>query len=230
MENTTVDISKETTPPISPLRTVYNNACSNVPTKFLTGAELIKIGTKVYNIENENWTYPILSFGDSESNYYGELWMNGMDYNYTYWIIEQTNYDTPEPLPLLHFDDTDQRSKFNSRDFNAMCKSFMYNRRYECSKKIKGVTYENRYGFYRDDTWPCFRIMYKDGEQRHIFKTTRLAEKYGTEGEAVYPTLEGVEVLSEKRPEWVKCVFGHASQKDSIFYVNRLFLEALINE
>ena len=210
------------------LRTIYNNTCSGVATKFLTGAQLIQTATEVYKTENENWAYPIFSFGDDESNYYAEIWMNGMDYNYIYWVIETANHDTPKIYPLIFFPETKDRDNFQDREFRHLCKAFLYNRRYQISKDTKSVSYNDGYGIYRDMIWPTFRIMYTDGHQSHIWKTRKLKEKYGEEGEDVIPTMEGVEILSEKKPEWIKCVYGHASQNDCHFYIYRKFLESCL--
>lgn len=229
--------------PMMPLKTIYNNSCSSIPTRFLTGAQLIKTGNGIYGVESENWAYPKFSFGDHESSYYAEAWMNGMDYNYTYWAIEQANYGKPTPIPLIHFPETKDREGFQDKDFENMCKAFMHVRRYDLTKESKIISYKKQYGIYDDMTWPVFRIVYKDGHTSHVFKTTKLKKKFDTSsgGEEVIPTMEGVEMLRNETkdavrealniPEdhyetkWVKCVYGITSEEDCYFYVNKLFLE-----
>jgi hypothetical protein len=51
-----------------------NNTISKIPTRFLTGVELIKEARKIFNICSENWTYPKINLGDENSEYYAELW------------------------------------------------------------------------------------------------------------------------------------------------------------
>lgn len=82
----------------------YNNTVSRIPTHFLRGTELIQTNRELYAISSENWPYPILSFGDPRTGpYYAEIWCDGMDWQHTYWALEQHDIEDPTAIPTVGF-------------------------------------------------------------------------------------------------------------------------------
>lgn len=121
-----------------------NNTISEIPTRFLTGVNLIIEARKTFNICSENWTYPKLTFGDKNSEYYAEIWTDGMDYNNTYWIIEGGYFSGGGKAKPLLFIDNKERNKFNDYDFNRLLLGLLWRRR--------NVILENKNGFnFTDD-------------------------------------------------------------------------------
>lgn len=125
-----------------------NNVLSNNHTHFLQGVNLIQEGREVFDICSENYTYPLKHYGDpSFSEYYGEVWSDGMDWNVVYWLIESANFSDPKALPMIIFDSGDERNKFIDYDFYRMIKGFIWKR------KANTLQISDEKSVYVDTTW-----------------------------------------------------------------------------
>jgi hypothetical protein len=126
------------------------NTVSREPTHFLAAVELIKEARKSYQIPSENWPYPLsYRYGFPEDRYYAEVWVDGMDWQYTYWIIEKANYNNPIVYPLVVFDSHKQRDLFNDYDLRQLFMAMMDYRRNEIWLR------SSEDSWYNDDVW-CF--------------------------------------------------------------------------
>lgn len=126
---------------------MYNNTLSSVPTRFLRGVELVQQARKVYDLCSENWTYPVFSFGSEDSDYYAEMWVDGMDWNQYYYLIERIGYEDPTIFPALVFEEHKELDLFNDYDFDRLKKAICDHRRSNVWAK---PIYESRYN---DDVW-----------------------------------------------------------------------------
>jgi len=133
---------------------IDNNTILQHPTYFSRGIELIgKAHEEITSLPTENWCFPIgAHFGDpAHDRYYAEVWMDGMDYNYIYWIIERHSLGTPTAQPLFFFEDTKDRGSIPDSEFKTLCNAIMYYRR-----AIKWLKEEPK-GFYCDSIWPYLK-------------------------------------------------------------------------
>lgn len=127
------------------------NTTSKHPTHFLRGVELVYEGMERWNIPSENWPYPTeYRVGTSNfDSYYAEVWVNGMDWQPTYWMIEHENLNPPRIYPFIMFEDNDDRSKFIDYDFGELiCSCFWYRRNDVWIRKDIAESY------YSDMVWP----------------------------------------------------------------------------
>jgi len=83
----------------------YNNTTSSTKTSFLAGVELVKDARQTYNVSSENWTYPKYIFGETDDEYYAEVWTDGMDWNLVFWLIESIKYNEPKIVPFAIFEE-----------------------------------------------------------------------------------------------------------------------------
>ncbi len=129
---------------------IYANTTSVYSTRFLAGKELIVEARDKFCIASETWTYPTVhQIGHPDDNYYAEIWVDGMDWQNNYWIIESINLDDPIVLPLLRFEDHSEQDKFNPYDYAQFVKAMLHYRRNE--KWIKAEDGP----IYNDTIW-CF--------------------------------------------------------------------------
>lgn len=139
---------------------MYNNTTSLYPTHFLRGTELVEQATKDFLAASENWPYPSQHrFGIPMDHYYAEVWVNGMDWQCNYWVIEEIHLEKPQIQPLIIFEDYDEEEKFNHHDFCMLIKGALYYRRDELF-----VQHED-HGVYTDMTWPYLTLI--DDEVRY---------------------------------------------------------------
>jgi len=137
------------------------NTTSMYPTHFLRAVELIERARGKYGVASENWPYPTKHrFGMPQDHYYAEVWADGMDWQTSYWVIEEKNLEKPQIQPLLIFDQHEDELKFNHYDFSTMINAAMYYRRDEMWIKKKD------YGFYTDSIWPYLRLV--DNEVKYV--------------------------------------------------------------
>ena len=132
------------------------NTTSKHPTHFLRAVELIEKARGDFKIPSENWPYPTeYRFGMPRDEYYAEIWVDGMDWQPSYWIIEEANLKNPQIHPLVIFNRHEERAKFNDWDFGDLVTGVMHYRRdYTWVQK-------NDLGYYTDSVWP-FMFLFKD--------------------------------------------------------------------
>lgn len=129
------------------------NTTSKHPTHFLRAVELIENGRQLFQIPSENWPSPTrYSFGVPNDYYYAELWIDGMDWQPTYWAIEQLHYEDPIVNPVLIFSSHEKRELFNDYDFEQMVMAMFHYRRDKFVLKLNDFT------IYNDMVWPFLRL------------------------------------------------------------------------
>jgi len=131
------------------------NTTSKHSTHFLRGVDLIYEGVEKYGIPSENWPYPTkYRLGDPlVDRYYAEVWVNGMDWQPSYWVIETDNYNEPIVYPFIIFNENEDRSKFNSSDFEDLIESCLWFRRNEL-----WISHHPDNSVYNDTVWPFLYI------------------------------------------------------------------------
>jgi hypothetical protein len=130
------------------------NTTAKNPTYFLRGVELVKWANKEYQLLSENWPYPTrCRFGFATDQYYAEIWHDGMDWTNNYWLIETVNWDKPQIYPVVYFDDSSNRDKFNDYNFSEFLEAVMYSRRNNLWIK------HAHKGQYYHSVWPFLRII-----------------------------------------------------------------------
>jgi hypothetical protein len=121
-------------------------------THFLRGVELVIRGREKFKVPSENWPCPTKHcFGIPNDKYYAEVWVDGMDWQQSYWLIESINYSDPEILPLIIFEDDKNRDNFNRYDFEHLLLAIMWYRRDLLWIK------QDPNGVYNDTIWPYLR-------------------------------------------------------------------------
>jgi len=140
------------------------NTVSRYPTHFLRAVELIKKARSAFNIPSENWPHPSrYNFGTPNEQYYAEIWVDGMDWQPSFWIIEEHSLRKPEVNPLIVFDSHENRSLFNDWDFEDLIKAICWYRR-----DLFWVKQNNR-GYYTDSVWPY--LFRRDDVGKHKYTT-----------------------------------------------------------
>jgi hypothetical protein len=133
------------------------NTVSRNPTHFLRGVELIENGRQQYNVSSENWPYPTrYNLGSPCERYYAEIWVDGMDWQPSYWIIEEVNLENPKVYPLLIFYENRDREIFNDYDFEMLVTGCMWYRRDKFWVK------HNNLGMFTDIVWPYLYLLETD--------------------------------------------------------------------
>jgi len=131
-----------------------NNTTSRHRTHFLRGVELVDQGMKEFKVPSENWACPTqYRYGIPQDNYYGELWCNGMDWQPSFWIIEEMELKDPQIQPFIIFEDHNDRQKFNEYDFQMLINGAFYYRR-DCI-----FVKHDDLGIYTDFTWPYLHLL-----------------------------------------------------------------------
>ena len=132
--------------------TVYANTITSKPTYFPAALALIQNAREQFQIVSENWPYPTgINFGMPRDRYYAEVWVDGMDWQPSYWFIEAENYNNPVCLPLMIFERHAIRESLSEYDFNELCKAIMWYRR-----DILWIKNDPR-GIYNDTVWPTLK-------------------------------------------------------------------------
>ncbi|MGD2072880.1 MAG: hypothetical protein PVG65_05280 [Candidatus Thorarchaeota archaeon] len=140
------------------------NTVSKYPTHFLRGVELIKKARDEFRVPSENWPHPTeYRFGIPNDNYYAEVWIDGMDWQPSYWVIEEISYHKPKIQPFMIFDYWEERSKFNSYDFEEFISAMLWYRRDLLWLK------HNNLGYYTDLIW-SFLYMKDVGDKSKMAK------------------------------------------------------------
>lgn len=137
------------------------NTVSFHKTHFLAAVELIKEARKKFEIPSENWPYPAeYRYGFPGDNYYAEIWMDGMDWQPTYWIIEAENLNRPKCYPFIIFDSNGARGKYNDYDFRQLVYAMMHFRRDTVWIK------EDPTGHYNDTVWSFTKRLFPIHQDR----------------------------------------------------------------
>jgi hypothetical protein len=137
---------------------MYANTTSKYPTNFLRGIELISEARNLYTIYSENYPYPTRhKFGMPNDNYYVEIWVDGMDWQHSYWAIEQIEYHDPLIQPFIVFNHHEEEEKFKY-SFSELIEASLYYRRDSLWVK------KGNLGIYTDTVWPFIRL-FKDEER-----------------------------------------------------------------
>ena len=135
---------------------IYNNDVAQFPTHFLAGPALIKEGRGRYGLASENYTYPTMtSVGGPKDDYYAEVWVDGMDWQNTYWLLEHAYSETPVAIPLLVFSSTNEEKIFNPFDMHNLFRSMIVYRR----NKRGPTDRSGEWTTSRDSTWPYLHLL-----------------------------------------------------------------------
>jgi hypothetical protein len=140
------------------------NTVSTYPTHFLRAIELIQLARERFSVPSENWPYPTeYRFGIPNDHYYAEIFTDGMDWQPSYWVIEEKSLEKPQIQPLIVFDYNEDREKFNDYDFGEFIKACLYYRRDKFWIKSGDV------GYFTDTIWPYLFLE----ENKFKFKRTK---------------------------------------------------------
>lgn len=130
------------------------NTTSIFPTHFLRGVELIDRASIRYGVPSENWPAPTqYCYGMPMDHYYSEIWSNGMDYQVSYWIIEELDLEKPQIQPFIIFDNHEELEKFNPHDFSMLVMASFYYRRDYTFIGHKDL------GIYNDCVWSYLNLF-----------------------------------------------------------------------
>lgn len=133
------------------------NTTSLYPTHFLRAVELIYNARDKYSVPSENWPHPLrYRFGSPCERYYAEIWVDGMDWQPSYWVIEEKSLEKPQAHPFIIFEDNSDREKFIEYDFDQLIKACLYYRR------DKYWVNHNDWGVYTDMVWPFLHMVSDD--------------------------------------------------------------------
>ena len=152
----------------SPFKNVECNGVLSKPTYMLAALQLIKKARDFYSVSSENWPYPFMSFGHYEDPYYAEIWVDGMDYQHSYWLLEALVFEVPEIIPFIIFNSHTEEDKFNLFDKEELFKALLWKRRNsilfsKVPEKFLGYLVDGRFF---DTILPYLKI----GEKRNIDK------------------------------------------------------------
>lgn len=138
------------------------NTVNKYPTHFSRGVELVLKGIKEFGIPSENWPHPIEDrFGVPNEMYYAEIYVSGMDWQPTYWVIEEKKLEKPQIQPFIIFKTNEHRSIFNDYDFSQLIKAALYYRRDLFWVK------QNDLGYFTDAIWPFLHVKDKDDKSKY---------------------------------------------------------------
>jgi len=136
------------------------NTTSANPTHFLRGVELVKRAGEEYNVPSENWPYPSeYRFGIPQDRYYSEIWVNGMDWQPSYWVIEEYQLEKPRIQPFIIFKTNEDRFRFNERDFKDLVMASLYYRRDILWMQTSIRDVPTDLGHYTDSVWPYISLI-----------------------------------------------------------------------
>jgi hypothetical protein len=127
------------------------NTTSTYSTHFLRGVELIIRARDAFQVPSENWPYPTqYRFGIPNDRYYAEVWVDGMDWQASYWLIEENNLERPICRPFIIFESYEDRDDFNNSDFSELVKASLYERR-------DRLWIQKNDGWFNDSVWTYFK-------------------------------------------------------------------------
>lgn len=135
------------------------NTTSVQATHFLRAVELIIEAREKYRVPSENWPYPTeYKLGTPCEEYYAEVWIDGMDWQNSYWAIEEKNLQNPQVKPFIIFEKSEERELFNNYDFGQLVKGSLWYRRDKFWIK------RNSLGIFTDTIWPYLKIVYDSNQ------------------------------------------------------------------
>jgi hypothetical protein len=144
------------------------NTVNKYPTHFARGVELVIQARGKFNIPSENWPHPTeYKFGIPNDRYYAEIWVDGMDWQPSYWIIEEKNLEKPQIQPFIIFDSNENRHRFEDYDFSELIRASLWYRRDLFFIK------QNDLSYFTDTVWPFLytvKEIYKPGFSKVYFK------------------------------------------------------------
>lgn len=123
-------------------------------THLIRAEKAINESMSMFPVCSENWAYPVRHFGMPDDKYYAEIWLNGMDWQHNYWIIETHTWNDPKVYPLIVFEDHAQEEKFNHYDFNQLLDAICWYRR----NKLWIHENDPHCGVYGDTVWPWINV------------------------------------------------------------------------
>jgi hypothetical protein len=145
------------------------NTTSKHPTHFLRAVELIIFGRNYFSVPSENWPYPTeYRLGCPNEWYYAEIWSDGMDWQPTYWVIEEKKLENPQVQPFIIFKENLHRELFNDYDFDKLIKASLWYRR------DKFWVHNNDLGYYTDAVWPNLNVI----DMNNTAKKSKLTKVY----------------------------------------------------
>jgi hypothetical protein len=133
---------------------MYANTTSTYPTHFLAAISLIEKARGDFQLSSENWPYPTeTKLGTPDDEYYAEVWVDGMDWQHNYLVIEAVDFSEPVVHPLMRFESHEEQDKFNDFDFRALIKAMLRFRRNE--KWVKRKDYRSDH----DTVWAFLKCV-----------------------------------------------------------------------
>lgn len=131
---------------------VYNNTVSDHPTHFLAAVPLIVEARGKFSNPSENYAYPTsYRLGSPKDFYYAEVWVDGMDWQQSYWLIESASFNTPQVLPLVVFED--DKVRLNDPDLKQLVLALITYRRSVL------WTHQDDQSRYSDSVWPYLKTL-----------------------------------------------------------------------
>jgi len=131
---------------------VYNNTVSDYPTHFLSAVPLIVEAREKFIVPSENYTYPTdYRLGSPTDFYYAEVWVDGMNWQQSFWVIESASFNTPQVFPLVVFEDDSVR--INYQDLRHLMLALITYRRSVL------WTHQDDQSRYRDIIWPYLKTL-----------------------------------------------------------------------
>lgn len=142
---------------------IYANTVSKHHTHFIAALQLIQEARKKWQSASENWPDPTsYKLGTPQKDgYYAEVWVDGMDWQNTYWCLESIRSSDPICMPLLRFTSHEEQDILNSWDFENIINALLHYRRNDLWIKHSDIL-----GIYQDSVWP---FLNPTGEQRNKF-------------------------------------------------------------
>lgn len=199
---------------------IHNNIVSTHPTNFLMGVELIRQAMNDTGFCSENWAYPTqYRYGFADDIYYAEVWCNGMDWNNVYWLIEKSELHNPRIYPMIYFEDSYDRNKYNDYDFKNFCDAIMYYRR-----DIAWIKSKDPMGYYSEIVWPYICRTVPEHKLKNCSSMVRHRVEHGSQEAVEFYVNEDLIPKQEKKIELVgdactipgACPLGEMEQEKSI--------------
>jgi hypothetical protein len=130
----------------------YNNTVSDHPTHFLAAVPLIVEARSTFSVPSENWGYPTnYRLGSPNDFYYAEVWVDGMDWQQSYWVIESVSFNSPKVYPLVVFED--DKVQINDHDLKLLILALITYRRSVL------WTHQDDQSRYHDSVWVYMKTL-----------------------------------------------------------------------
>ena len=166
-------------------------------THLIRAEKAINESMNMFPLYSENWAYPVRNYGMPNDKYYAEVWLNGMDWQHNYWIIESHNWNDPQVYPLIIFEDHAHEDKFNQYDFNQLLDAICWYRR----DKLWIKEQDPHYGVYGDTVWSWINVAENQEDNELYYRDGNVKMNF-----------------------MMLMIFTHASQKPVRFLINRYFI------